>query len=281
MMFLAMIMALSLQQVLQPGNVLQRDGWLFSWHGLVAKYAPGETLRVVITLSGIALLAYWALSSLQGWMFGLLELLLTAGFFVWSLGRDDFHTALERYEAKIADDPIAAQKALDALWAPDGTGNTDKSDNAQASTPSSTPPSTPPSTHPRDFQRLVYSGYARWFAPLFYFAVGGPLAALLYRAVSELARDNPDSLYLRLLHWLDWVPARLLGLSFALSGDFMAVSQRTSLALILDSTSAAQLLTELASVACNNAPGARVLGDILYRSAGLWLLVLSGVLILG
>jgi hypothetical protein len=72
-----------------------------------------------------------------------------------------------------------------------------------------------------------------------------------------------------------------LGLTFALSGDFMAVSQRAPLAHFADTTPAPQLLCELADVACNQEPGARVFGDILYRSAGLWLLGLSAVLILG
>ncbi|WOJ94928.1 regulatory signaling modulator protein AmpE [Congregibacter variabilis] len=261
MTFLAMIIALSLQQIIQPGNFLQRDRWLIQWDGFVALRFSAQMLRLVITLGVIAAVAYWALSLLEGWLFGLVELIAISGLFVWSLGRADFHTALEQYEARASDDPEAARAALEDLWAPVDDADTEPADRA--------------------LQRLVYCGYARWFAPLFYFVLAGPIAAVLYRAVAILAANDRGPQYLQVLRWADWIPARILGLTFALSGDFMAVSQRAPLAHFTDTTPAPQLLWELAAVACNQGAGARIFGDILYRSAGLWLLGLSAVLILG
>ncbi|MFT4768813.1 MAG: AmpE protein [Glaciecola sp.] len=290
MTFLAMIIALSLQQVIQPGNFLQRDLWLFQWDSFVAGRLSAQMLRVVITLGVIAVSVYWALSTLDGWLFGLAELLATAGLFVWSLGRDDFHTALERYEARASDNPQAACEAVQQLWAPLTGADERVQAGADAEELEGSPSGDADEVEREDItaeeqdqalQRLVYCGYARWFAPLFYFVLAGPIAAVLYRALASLAADDRGPQYLQVLRWADWIPARILGLTFALSGDFMAVSQRAPLAHFADATSAPQLLWELAGVACNKASGARIFGDILYRSAGLWLLGLSAVLILG
>ncbi|WP_439105957.1 regulatory signaling modulator protein AmpE [Congregibacter sp.] len=302
MTFLAMIIALSLHQVIQPDSYLQRDAWLFQWDRWVAARLPTDLMRVLVTLGVIAAALLWVFSAIEGWLFGLVDLLATAGLFVWSLGRGDFHTALERYEAKIAHDPAAACAALDCLWAPlddepesvlsvkenqAGPDDENVDENDEESDPAKRNHQTPDpleaaeSDQDRALQRLAYSGYARWFAPLFYFALAGPLAAVMYRVLSSLAEDNRSPLYLQWLRWLDWAPARVLGLTFALSGDFMAVSKRAPLAHFADVTPAPQLLWELAVVACNNSDGARAIGDILYRSAGLWLLGLSAVMIFG
>ena len=293
MTFLAMIIALSLQQVIQPNNFLQRDRWLLQWDAFVAERFSAQMLSLVITLGVIAAAAYWAISALDGWLFGLAELLATAGLFVWSLGRADFHTALERYEARVSDDPEAACAALDGLWAPmavskvvAGSGEPEaESQEPEDSLSDGNSESSSTNRGAEDtdlaLQRLVYSGYARWFAPLFYFVLAGPIAAVLYRALATLAADDRGPQYEQVLRWADWIPARILGLTFALSGDFMAVSQRAPLAHFADTTPAPQLLWELAGVACNRRTGARVFGDILYRSAGLWLLGLSAVLMLG
>lgn len=290
MTFLAMLIALSLHQVLQPGSVLQRDTWLFRWDERVAERISSPWLRAAVTLGVLSLGVLWALGEIDAWLFGLLELLVSAGLFVWSLGREDYHTALERYEARRDEDPALACSALDALWAPSSSPLNDQ-EVADASLESEAVAKEHPGEGEAEratraaaqaaLQRLVYSGYARWFAPLFYFVLGGPVAALLYRAVASLAQKDPRAIYGHILRWADWVPARVLGVTFALSGDFMAVSKRKPLSLFVEATPAPRLLEELATLACNKAPGGRVLGDILYRSAGLWLLVLSAVLILG
>jgi len=74
---------------------------------------------------------------------------------------------------------------------------------------------------------LLAEANRRIFGVLFWFALLGPLGAVLYRAVQELrlreAQDG-DPLFaqaiLQLLAVLDWIPARLTALSYALSGDF-------------------------------------------------------------
>ena len=61
---------------------------------------------------------------------------------------------------------------------------------------------------------------------LFWFALLGPLGAVLYRAVTQLRQqclqDQDEFAWAtrQLAEIMDWLPARLAALGFALSGDF-------------------------------------------------------------
>jgi AmpE protein len=73
---------------------------------------------------------------------------------------------------------------------------------------------------------LLYAGFERWFAVVFWFFLLGPAAALFYRILQLLARlpNGPAAeraLLLRWLEWIEWLPARLLGLAFAVAGNFV------------------------------------------------------------
>ena len=296
MKFLAMVIALSAQQVLKRDNLLQRDQWLYDYAAFVARHVSAPGVRVVLVLAAVPLLAAWLLSLLDHWFFGLAEMLAIAAMFLWSLGREDYHTALERYAAR-APDAADAAEAVAVLWAPglaladSGAGDaaepaaapateqaqaTEQAREAEQSQGTEEPLE---ERHAAALQRISYAGFARWFAPLFYFALGGPLPALVYRSIALLAARAGDTRYERLLAWADWIPARLLVLSFALTGDFLAVTQRGLLQHFADSTPAPQLIADAAESACGS-NAARAVGDVLYRSAALWLVILSGALIL-
>jgi AmpE protein len=68
----------------------------------------------------------------------------------------------------------------------------------------------------RDF---VYRGFARWFPPILYFWLLGPFAAAVYRLV-ELSNTGSNGRFEVAQNVLDWLPARLLLLTFSLLGDF-------------------------------------------------------------
>lgn len=70
----------------------------------------------------------------------------------------------------------------------------------------------------------------RVFSILFWFVVLGPVGAVLYRAIQKLSvyvsedtMDKVRRLANRITFILDWIPARLLALSFCLAGHFMDV----------------------------------------------------------
>lgn len=70
----------------------------------------------------------------------------------------------------------------------------------------------------------------RIFAILFWFIVLGPVGAVLYRMLHKLSvyssgetMTNVQRLAVRVTFLMDWIPARLLALSFCLAGNFMDV----------------------------------------------------------
>ncbi|MGH8494367.1 MAG: hypothetical protein ACRERR_14870 [Moraxellaceae bacterium] len=87
------------------------------------------------------------------------------------------------------------------------------------------------------------------FAPLFWFLLLGPAAALAYYFLRLTAeRDNAaGAKATELLHYAEWPVARVLALSFALAGDFLATWQHWR-AHVLDAGQAAlPLLDESAT----------------------------------
>ncbi len=67
----------------------------------------------------------------------------------------------------------------------------------------------------------------RVFAVLFWFVVCGPVGAVLYRMIHKLSVYHCDNVMEKMQHFaekiafvLDWIPARLLALSFCLAGHF-------------------------------------------------------------
>lgn len=272
MMFLALVLALALQQVLSPGNALQSRRWLLAGDDFLARYVPGPTPRLLLLLLALLLVAEAVLAELGEWSFGLPALLASAALLLWSLGSEDYHTALERLAARavdgarrdegperpLADDPQAGE-IVAALWMPGAPASAQGASAAR--------------------QRLLYAGFARWYPPLFYFVLAGPLGALAYRGLAVLTARQSDDTRLRLLWLLDWVPARLLVLTFALVGDFPAVTRSLRGADGLRAGTPG-LLENGALAACGDARTARAVGDLLYRCAGLWLLVLSVAIVL-
>ena len=71
---------------------------------------------------------------------------------------------------------------------------------------------------------LFLKGYQKIFAPLFWYFVFGPVGLMLYVTVVALRAQMPTQQYFALTQGvLDWVPIRLVGLTFALAGNFGVV----------------------------------------------------------
>ena len=79
-------------------------------------------------------------------------------------------------------------------------------------------------THSASPTHLFIQAYQKLFAPLFWYFVFGPIGLVLYVLVVALHQQASDQRYFALfLNVLDWVPTRLVGLSFALVGNFSVV----------------------------------------------------------
>lgn len=130
---------------------------------------------------------------------------------------------------------------------------------------------------------LLWQAFQSFFAVVFWYSLLGPALALAYRLLAITA-EHSQHLGVReqarvLRHALNWLPARLLGASFALVGNFVAVC-RWMLHELLDwQGSAARFVThtgclaaDLPAPASATAPvaGIDALWALLQRAAVLW-----------
>ena len=277
MKFIAIITAVLLLQTWGSGAPVQHDDWFRRWKLRVSRWGLPDAVKLALLILLPVLLAQYILDSVEPILFGLGWLALAVIILLYSFGRGDFHALMARYRGQAGSGDfegafLAARSEFD-LEGPQG-------DPASAS-----------EAHALIQRALLYEGYQRWFAVLFYFVVLGPAGALAYRLLQLSARDFTPDLVRRCLFLADWVPARLLAAAFCLAGHF--VSSRDSLVAALGNpfATAQDLLYEVGFAALDDVPLAaaadgqeagqhaaiqnRELAGLLSRSAVGWILLLS------
>lgn len=130
---------------------------------------------------------------------------------------------------------------------------------------------------------LLWEIYQGFFAVIFWYFVLGPVAALAYRLLA-LASEHGKTPALveratQARHAFDWVPVRLLAASFALVGNFVAVSRVMLSELLNWNISASRLISKVGCVAgevpapvvgVEGVNSLDVLWELLIRSAIVW-----------
>lgn len=156
---------------------------------------------ILLVLAPVGLLLWW----LQGWAYGLFTLLVHVALLLLCVGRHDplgrvsheFTQLWERGEARAAAE--LARRHMDL----------------QVKEPALLAVAVK--------KRMVATSLTDYFVPVFWYLLLGPLGALAYRLLylsrehSSVTASQPAHL---LAHAFEWIPARLLALSFALVGHF-------------------------------------------------------------
>ena len=130
---------------------------------------------------------------------------------------------------------------------------------------------------------LLWQAYQSFFAVVFWYFLLGPVAALSYRLLALIAEHGRNPALVerasQLRHAFDFLPSRVLALSFALVGNFLAVSRVMLHELLNWNLSAAALISRAGRVAGElskpqvGAKGVESLAslwELLLRSAVLW-----------
>ena len=130
---------------------------------------------------------------------------------------------------------------------------------------------------------LLWQAYQSFFAVIFWYFLLGPVVALAYRLLALASEHGQNPLVVeragQLRHAFDWLPVRLLAASFALVGNFVAVSRVMLHELLNWDISAAQLVEKVGLVAGEipapvvGAEGINSLDrlwELLLRAAVLW-----------
>ncbi|WP_420235243.1 regulatory signaling modulator protein AmpE [Pseudomonas sp. ABY48] len=237
MSFLVLLLAVWIEKFSALRQRVQRDGgWLHELNKLEASprwvNRPWLVLTILVLLP-VALLALllWVLEPVA---YGLLALPVHLLVVIYSLGRGDllaglgpFRDAWRREDLQAA--AHVAKRDLD-IEADDGEQLLERVQG-----------------------HLLWQAYQSFFAVIFWYFVLGPVAALSYRLLALAAEhsQNPGvaERAAQMRHAFDWVPVRLLAASFALVGNFVAVSRVMLHELLNWNISAAALIDKVGLVA--------------------------------
>lgn len=245
MEFLSLLMALGLLQFWGSGGPLQQDHWFEKLTGYAAQRDIAAALRLslVIGLPCLALLLLLIL--IESLLLGLLSLLVYSAVLLFSLGRGEFTELIQRYLLRWNRGELdSAEICLEELTARNAGQVQSDIANTQIS------------LHERLRSALIYGSFQRWFAVVFWFMLLGPVAALAYRlvfrAVSSEGLDSPTrQLAQRINSYFEWLPAKLLSLAFALTGNFVGGFNHSWQSL-WQTQSSGQLLETTALAAIND-----------------------------
>jgi AmpE protein len=235
MSFLVLVLVLWIEQFSALRQRVQRDGFFLG--ELMRLERTGTTqpawALALLVLAPVALLVL-LLHVLEPVAYGLLALPLHLLVLLYSLGRGDVKAALGPFRDawRRGDDQAAlhvAERDL-GLAADDSEGLIKRVQG-----------------------HLLWQAYQSFFAVIFWYFLLGPGAALAYRLLA-LSADNSrqpglQGLAGQLRHALDWLPVRVVALSFALVGNFVAVTRVMLHALLDWQASAAQLVAQVGRVA--------------------------------
>lgn len=206
------VIAILFVQVWGAENPLHKDGWFLSWLARVAVYFSASSaaffiLAVVlpslvlgVLLYVISLQSYWPIVPV-----GVLILL-------YSLGRGEFSEIVAEYtQACYKEDWESGINRAGGLGVNvEGIARDDWV-----------------TLHQHVLEEAAYRGFERMFAVLFWFLVLGPVGALLYRLTFLFSAAKPDNAVANKFLWLiEWPAVRVLGLSFAMTGNFVGCIRR-------------------------------------------------------
>jgi AmpE protein len=209
MEFLIILIAWALLRWRRPGAAPQRDQWLWAWYlraGAVLAMLPAAA-RLLLVCALPALLVAVIAWLLTPWLGGVLLFAFALSVLLYSLGRGDIRAELDAYlERWQRGDLEAAYREAQVM----GLDTVPVDDGAEL--------------HAQVRRTALYLALERWFAVVFWFYLLGPGGALFYHILQWSRRnrrnDAEQQLLRRWLEWLDWLPARLLGLAFAVAGNF-------------------------------------------------------------
>lgn len=213
---------------------LQIDGWVKPWLGMFKYTKHGARqwfscfLMLLMPLGVCFVALKWA--EAQG---GIPYFLLTAVILLYCIGRDAFREPIIAFINSVnKGDLQESMRLAKELGVPEASEER-------------------PLLYRDVLLASSYRAMERLFVVFFWFVIAGPIGALLYRLVrlfhtntrAEQAPGGQEGNALMTLSWLlEWPVVRLLGLSFAITGNFMTCMQRWRHSLLCFKTPSEQVL---------------------------------------
>ena len=261
MKFLVILAALLINHYWQKDRVLPGDQWFHRFarwaqeqlNRLPGRASESQELHIIIIIAIPIIAILLLLSAIDGVLFGLVSFCVHVALLLALFDPRNLHTWIARYLALWREEEFeSALLYLQERWP---AIRLDKGADYDA-------------LHESGYQFILMNAFERLFALLFWYLVLGPVGAIVYyalvqlRALSymEFTANNEHWLH-RLIFVLEWPVARLLGLTFALAGDFEAGFKRLRELFFASKRSALELVVLCAHAATGTGYKAVVVRD--------------------
>jgi len=219
-----------------PANV---DRWFITWGQQVQQLIGDNNLGIAVRLLLPVILLSVALYLTRHWVFGGVELIIGLLIFSYGIGRTDVERAVKEHQVRMQEGDIQAayRTALGNFYIDNMEDSSDRLE-----------------LHQSVRRAVVLDSFDLWFAPMFWMLVAGPAGVLFYRLCSLDYQKDKHIEVKSILHVMNFIPGRLLVLTFAFMGHFVAASKRFLESLVEFSLSTVSLLDEAVLSATGRAP---------------------------
>ncbi len=205
------ILAIGFLQVWGANNPLHKDRWFYNWCRFLKgkESVPKTEVALLAGKIGVPMVVVALFGVVLGGISSWLLLPYGVVILLYSFGRGEFNDLVNEYIFACNQDDweeaLVQAKGLNV-----SVENLKEGDWS--------------TLHQHFLDEAGYKGFERMFAVLFWFFLLGPMGALAYRLVRlDQVREEGDvggELSARLLWILEWPVVRVLGLSFAFTGNF-------------------------------------------------------------
>ncbi len=218
MILLCLLAALALEFHFKQGSEYRKFAWFGSFREYLAEFFIGKAffdswLGIALILLLPALGLHLVLSLFDATVFWPLLFLISFAVLFYSLGPVPLEKSFQQYfEAMDRGDAEAGYLHLKQQGLVQDSETTPEQDELIRTT-----------------TRLILTeSCKRYFGVITWFILLGPVAALLYR-LAHVYKDTCDAEEFddhrphmqQLIHWIDWIPARVTSFMFLLTGDFV------------------------------------------------------------
>jgi AmpE protein len=243
MKFIVIVIGVLIIKRMGSLSQLQQDGWYRDWAVRLASFEwlkSKPSVQLLLSVLVPVLLLASVLLLLDNHWFGIPVFVLSFFVFLYSLGRGNLEEQVEGYQEDLNRDDLQAAYHDAAVF-----NSAREVGEAENST----------QLHQEAVGSISYRYFERYFAVIFWFVLAGAPGALLYRLLvlrSDMNLDSePEDKY-RVqhgLHLMEWLPARLLGLSLAFVGNFTACLDSWRASVLSGSMSTVDVIEDYVSAA--------------------------------
>ena len=216
MLLLSVLIVFALEYYFRWGSEYRQFSWFESFQNKLSDlvgeqdfyHGPGGVLLIILLPTLILGIVF---SLLSGPLYWLLALPLTVAVLFYSLGPKSLEDTMERYNAAVERGDCEAGY----LILKQNEESTDIPESEELS---------------RNATRFILvESNKRYFGVVVWFLFFGPCGALVYRLAHQYHQQcinqnigNHLDFSTQLIHWVDWVPARMTSIFNLLTGDFVS-----------------------------------------------------------